>query len=76
MVEENADSRSGYKVQLRFAQNPWFSNSVLEKAVRYCEDGSAELTAVSPQWYRGKVSPEAEASTLHCRTGRQRCFKL
>ena len=62
VVEENADTKSGYKVQLHFAQNPWFSNGVLEKAVRYCEDGSAELTAVPPQWYRGKVSSERERS--------------
>ncbi|CAK0781990.1 hypothetical protein CVIRNUC_005524 [Coccomyxa viridis] len=65
VVEENVDIKSGYKVQLHFAQNPWFSNGVLEKAVRYSEEGSAELTAVPPQWYRGKdltvdqKSPEA-----------------
>ena len=55
IVEENLDIKSGFKVQLHFAKNPWFSNSVLEKAVRYSEDGSAELTAVPPQWYNGKV---------------------
>ena len=54
-MEENADIKSGYRVQLHFAKNPWFSNGVLEKAVRYLEDGSAELAAVPPQWYRGKV---------------------
>ena len=61
IVEENLDIKSGYKVQLRFAENPWFSNNMLEKAVRYSEDGSAELTSVPPQWYPGKVSPEAVA---------------
>lgn len=74
VVEENVDIKSGYKVQLHFAQNPWFSNGVLEKAVRYSEEGSAELTAVPPQWYRGKVRSDAAASHQqhipHCRMHR------
>ena len=56
VVEENLDVKSGYKVQLHFTKNPWFSNSVLEKKVYYREDGTAEVTGVPPGWHPGKVS--------------------
>ena len=54
---DNDDVKSGFRVQLHFAENPWFSNTVLEKGVHYDEAGSAEVTAVPPQWYPGKVFP-------------------
>lgn len=56
-VLDNDDVKSGFRVQLHFAENPWFSNTVLEKGVHYDEAGSAEVSAVPPQWYPGKVLP-------------------
>lgn len=56
VVEENPDVKSGYTIKFAFNENPFFSNSVLEKKVYYREDGTAEVTGVPPQWHLGKVS--------------------
>ena len=68
-VEENADVKSGFTVRLHFAENAWFSNSVLEKKVHYFEDGTAEVSAVPPQWLPGKVRhPHSlpDYLSIHC----------
>ena len=54
-MEENADVKSGFAVRMHFAENPFFSNSVLEKKVDYPEDGTMKLSSVPPQWRPGKV---------------------
>ena len=61
-MEENPDVKSGFTVRMQFAENPFFSNKVLEKSVDYREDGTVKLSAVPPQWYPGKVHiPFADA---------------
>ena len=63
-MEDAPDIKSGYSLQFRFAQNPFFSNAVLEKRCAFYDDGTAEITGTQPDWYPGKVAPFYDASLL------------
>ena len=54
-MEDAPDIKSGYSLQFRFAQNPFFSNAVLEKRCTFYDDGTAEITGTQPDWFPGKV---------------------
>ena len=56
VVEDAPDIKSGYSLQFRFAQNPFFSNAILEKRCAFYDDGTAEITGTQPDWYPGKVA--------------------
>ena len=55
LVEEAPDIKSGFKIVLTFLENHFFQNTVLEKDIRYLEDGSYEITTIGPQWQPGQV---------------------
>ena len=63
-MEENADVKSGFAVRMQFAENPYFSNSMLAKRVDFLEDGSTRLSSEPPQWHPGKVWPSLLAHAL------------
>lgn len=55
LVEEAPDIKSGFKIVFTFLENHFFQNTVLEKDIRYLEDGSYEITTIGPQWQPGQV---------------------
>ena len=65
IVDENPDVKSGFTVKMQFAENPFFSNRVLEKKVDYHEDGTVKLSVVPPQWFPGKVHLPLQCSPRH-----------
>ena len=68
------DVKSGFVVRMHFAENPFFSNSVLEKKIDYLEDGTVKLSSVPPQWLPGKVGTPLlicfSSSGIICRPAR------
>lgn len=55
LVEEAPDIKSGFKIVFTFLENHFFQNTVLEKDIRYLEDGSYEIKTTGPQWQPGQV---------------------
>lgn len=59
-VEDYEDIKSGYRLKFTFAEgNPFFSNRVLTKELRFADDASLTTTGTAIQWHPG-MEPAAE----------------
>ena len=45
-------------IRQHFLENPFFSDSVLQKKVEFAEDGGSTVTGAQVHWKEGKVSLE------------------
>ncbi len=54
-VQDFDDIKSGYKIVFRFAENPFFSDAVLEKTFSFDEEGALSVRSTMPSWKPGKV---------------------
>jgi hypothetical protein len=53
-VSENDDIKSGYKIIFEFKENPFFSNTTLEKELKLNDSGEPECTSTTINWKPGK----------------------
>ena len=60
MVDDSDDIKSGFKITFRFKENPFFSNSELQKSVNFAEDGTLHIDGTRPDWKEGMVSQETK----------------
>ncbi|BDA43714.1 probable NAP1-related protein 1 [Coccomyxa sp. Obi] len=72
LVEEAPDIKSGFKIVFTFLENHFFQNTVLEKDIRYHEDGSYEIKTIGPQWQPGQSLTEVAVYEGGKPTGKKR----
>ncbi|CAL8468334.1 g7874 [Coccomyxa elongata] len=72
LVEEAPDIKSGFKIVFTFLENHFFQNTVLEKDIRYLEDGSYEIKTTGPQWQPGQSLTEVAVYEGGQPTGKKR----
>ena len=53
-MKENDDIKSGYKVVFTFRENPYFSNSLIEKEIKLNEEGELVGSATKIDWKEGQ----------------------
>lgn len=58
-VEDAEDIKSGYKIVFKFSPNPFFSNTKLEKSLKFADDASLTIEGDVPLWKPGKEPAEA-----------------
>lgn len=52
-VEDEEDVVSGYRITLKFNDNPYFTNRSLTKRITFCKDETTNLSAVEIDWKDG-----------------------
>eukprot|EP00002_Diphylleia_rotans_P018445 TRINITY_DN3572_c0_g2_i1.p1 TRINITY_DN3572_c0_g2~~TRINITY_DN3572_c0_g2_i1.p1 ORF type:complete len:239 (-),score=72.88 TRINITY_DN3572_c0_g2_i1:252-968(-) len=60
-VEDYEDVKSGFRINMKFAPNPYFANDVLSKEFNYSPEGVLRVVPTKIQWKSGKNLTEAPA---------------
>lgn len=73
-IDEHEDIKSGYKITMRFRQNPFFTNSELVKEESVSEEGFCQTTCTKVEWTNKTVEKDyAEGDPLDSLVGWMIC---
>ena len=75
-VEEYEDIKSGYRIKLHFAQNPYFENEVLTKEFQLGSSGDPASVSTAIQWKEGHdLAAKAAMKAATAKGGRKRVLE-